>query len=112
MLDWLLTPAALAVNLHAVAALVFARGDAAAVRRWARRSGWFVVAFVVLSGVVVGIHVRQVTGVTGAADPAERAAILASHLAAAMNCGAFCGLASVLPVGAALWLHFKSRRAR
>lgn len=112
MLDWLLTSAAIAVNLHALAALVLARGDAAAVRRWARRSGWFVVAFVVLSGVVVAIHVRQVEGATGAANPSERATVLARHLAEAMNCGAFCALASVLPAGAAFWLHFKSRRAR
>jgi len=43
VLDWLLTPAAVRVNLHALAALVFARGEAAPMRRSVRRSGWIVV---------------------------------------------------------------------
>ncbi len=112
VLNWLITPAAVVVNLHALAALVLARGDTALVRRWARRSGRLVVAFVVLSGVLVVLEVRQATSPSGAADPAERATNLARHLTVAINCGAFCGLATALPFGAALWLHFKARRTR
>jgi hypothetical protein len=53
VLGWLLLPAAVSVNLHALAALVLSQGKVGPeLRRWSRRWGWFVVAFVVRSTAV------------------------------------------------------------
>ena len=70
------------------------------------------VALLVLSCVLVVLEVQKGTSHAGGANPAERATNLASHLSAAINCAAFCGLASVLPLSAALWLRLKARRTR
>lgn len=109
--SWLLTAAAVGVNLHAVTALVLSRDKPApVVRRWARRSAWLAGAFVVLWGIVIVSLVRSGTSATGAADPAMRAAELARQISEGINCAAFGVLGSMLPVVVALWLGWKARR--
>jgi hypothetical protein len=111
-LGWIHTVAAVGLNLHAVAALVLSRGKATSVvRRWAQRSGWLVLAFFGLSGVVLGLVVRGGASAVESADPSVRATQFARQISEGINCAAIIVLASVLPVIVAFWLGWKARRA-
>ena len=115
MMSWIgsiYTAAALALNLHAVAAIVLSRGKPLpVVRRWAQRSGWLVLAFLGLSGVVIALAVRGGVSAVDAADPSMRAEQLARQISEGMNCAAFSVVGSTLPVFVALWLGWRARRA-
>ena len=111
-LGWIHTAAAVGLNLHAVAALVLARGTTSApvARRWARRSGWLVLAYLVLSGVVVALVVRGGASAAEPADPSMHASQLAQQISEGINCAAVFVLGSVLPGIVAIWLGLKARR--
>ena len=106
------TSAALGLNLHAVAAIVLSRGKPLpVVRRWAQRSGWLVLAFLGLSGVVIALVVRSGASAVDAADPSMRAEQLGRQISEVMNCATVTIVGSALPGFVALWLGRRVRRA-
>jgi hypothetical protein len=111
-LGWLSTAASVGINLHAASAVLLSRGKPlAVVRRWARRSGWLVAAFLGLAVVVVVLTVQDGASAGDPADPSMRATRLARQISEGMNCAAVFLVASALPVVVALWLGWRARRA-
>ena len=111
-LGWLSTAASVGINLHAASAVLLSWGKPlAVVRRWARRSGWLVAAFLGLAVVAVALAVHDAASAGDPADPSMRATRLAQQISAGMNCTAAFLVASALPVVVALWLGWRARRA-
>jgi hypothetical protein len=103
------TSAVIGVNLHAILALVLARGKAApALPPLARRSALLAFGFIVLSGVLCALSVQQVTRGANSGDPVAFAGMLARQISEGINCAAFSALGALLPVFAALWLSAKA----
>src|SRR5262249_23151103 len=91
-LTWLLVLVTAGINLHALVALVIARGKPAPVlARLAKRSRWLALGFIVLSATLSVLAVRQAASATTSGNPAAsaRAEVLAMQISAAMNCAAF-----------------------
>lgn len=106
---WFVMALALAINLHAIVALVLGseRRGAAYVTKLARHVWLSAAGFALVSGVfVVALGVSDAPGGEG---PSDRARRLAVEIAEMVNTAAFMLVACILPVVVALVLR---RRAR
>jgi cytochrome bd-type quinol oxidase subunit 2 len=111
ILGWSCLTTAVGINLHAALVLVLAsrRAAAADVRRLARRCAWSVAALLVLCNLSIAVSIvsHQPVGPLGSAD---RVRFLANFIAETLNTWAFAVAASILPLGAALWLRRRAQK--
>jgi|SRR5580704_5635804 hypothetical protein len=110
---WLVSAAALGINVHALVALV--RGmrarDAATIARHARRCGWSIAGVVLL--LAAGLAATFLTNDIYRSDgPEARATRLAMMISELMNCVAFIVILALLPSIAAAVLHVRAQRRK
>ncbi|MFT3775196.1 MAG: hypothetical protein QM820_58355 [Minicystis sp.] len=109
--SWLVGAVALAVDIHAVVALIagLRADEAPVVAKHARRCMWSEPALVVMA--FVGVATTILTAKPLPSDPtADRAARLAMVISEIVNTLAFTVVGALLPVIAAVVLHVRARR--
>jgi hypothetical protein len=103
---------AAATNAHAIAIVIGIRRStpASIVQRLARRTWISVLALLGFAAIAYAVALRQGQSIE-ATDPTQTATRLANAISEALNCGAFVVLGSVLPIGVAIWLTSRAKRA-